>query len=124
MSIRPVQTSDNAPVDTAEIEGDLKEFVRKTNREAAEKKNDVFGNGAVDTIQRVASTSAAEIDRLIAELTQLRGRLQNEGRRVQSEIARVQSDIVGYTQTSEAAIQSIKAIDQSLGQFRRVIGPI
>lgn len=122
MIIRPVQPTDNLPADAMEIEGEIKEFVRKS-RESADKKNEAFGNGVADTMQRVASTSVAEVDRLITELTQLRSRLQNECRRVQNEIARVQGEIAGYTQTSEAAIQSIRAIDHSLGQFKRAVAP-
>ncbi len=125
MSImRPTRPADKQSAVTAELEGEIQQFVRKaSSRDSVEMDSEPFGNGVCDTIQRVASTSVAEIDRLIAELTQLRTRLQNEGKRVQSEIARVQGNIADYTQTSEAAMQSIKAIDQSLGHFRRVAAP-
>jgi hypothetical protein len=121
MSImRPVRPADKQSAVTADMEGEIQQFVRKaSSRDSADKDSTPFGNGVSDNIQRVASTSVTEIDRLISELTQLRSRLQSEGKRVQSEIARVQSNIADYTQTSEAAMQSIKAIDQSLGHFRR-----
>ncbi len=122
--MRPARSVDKQSAVTAEMEGEIQQFVRKaSSRDSTDKDSESFGNGVSDSIQRVASTSVAEIDRLIAELTQLRSRLQNEGKRVQSEIARVQSNIADYTQTSEAAMQSIKAIDQSLGQFRRAAAP-
>ena len=109
-----LQPADTASVDPIAIEGEIKELVRKASRDSADKKNETFAYGVSDTIQRVTFRSAAEIDRLINELTQLRTRLQDESKRVQGEIARVQSEIAMYTQTSDAAIQSIKAIDQSL----------
>lgn len=113
MSIRStVQPEDK--VDTTEIEGEIKELVRKASRDSTDKKTETFASGVSDTIHRVTFRSAAEIDRLINELTLLRTRLQDEGKRVQGEIARVQSEIAVYTQASDAAIQSIKAIDQSL----------
>ncbi len=125
MSImRPMRPADKDAAVTAEMEGQIQQFVRKgSSRDSADKDSERFGDDVSDNIQRVASTSVAEIDRLIAELTQLRSRLQNDGKRVQSEIARVQNNIADYTQTSEAAMQSIKAIDQSLVHFRRTAAP-
>jgi vacuolar-type H+-ATPase subunit I/STV1 len=54
----------------------------------------------------------AEIDRLIAELTQVRDHLQREGKRVETEIA-------AFAQTGSAAVSSIKEISQTLGRFKR-----
>ena len=109
-----LQPADTVSVDAVQIEGEIKELVRKASRDSADKRNETFAPGVSDTIQRVTFRSAAEIDRLINELTQLRTRLQDESKRVQGEIARVQGEIAMYTQTSDAAMQSIKAIDQSL----------
>lgn len=105
-----------------EIEREIQELVRReSSREAADKGREGFVNSVCDTIQGVAGTSVAKIDRLIDELTQLRDHLQNESNRVESEIARVQSEIDGYTVKSEVAVQSLNAIDQSLGQFKRAV---
>jgi len=52
-----------------------------------------------------------------------RDRLQDDSKRMQSEFARVQSEIDGYTRTNEAAWESLNAINQSLGQFKRAVGP-
>jgi chromosome segregation ATPase len=122
--IRPERPADKMSAITAGVEAEIKEFVRHASpRQSAVKNSETFGNSISDTIERVASTSVAEINRLIAELTLLRDRLQDEGNRVQSEIARVQNEIAGFTQSSQSAAQSIKAIDQSLEQFKRAAGP-
>ena len=104
-----------------EIEREIQELVRKGSFRDADNDREVFVNSVCNTIQGVAGTSVAKIDRLIDELTQLRDHLQNESNRVESEIARVQSEIDGYTVKSEVAVQSLNAIDQSLGQFKRAV---
>jgi|SRR5262249_49748446 vacuolar-type H+-ATPase subunit I/STV1 len=75
-------------------------------------------DGIDDTIQRLAGRSADQIDRLIAELTQLRERLQTEGERVQHEIVRVRHQIAGYMETNDAVMESTQRIGQALAQFK------
>ncbi len=70
------------------------------------------------SIQRVAATSAAQIDSLIAELTQLRDRLQSDRERVQHEVVRVQNQIAGYVETNEAVMESVSGIGRTLAQFK------
>lgn len=112
-----------------EIESEIQELVRKessrqsADKDRGDKDREGFVDSVRDTIQRVANKSVAEIDELIAELTQLRDRLQDDSKRVQSEITRAQSEIDGYTRTNEAAWESMNAINQSLGQFKRAVGP-
>lgn len=117
--IRPAQPSDKASAVSPEIEGEIRDFVRReSSRQSPDRESprqsesEVAANSISDTIRRVAGASVAEIDRVIVELTQLRDHLQNEGRRVEGEIA-------GYAQTSQVAVQSLKEIGQSLGQFKR-----
>lgn len=115
--IRPERPADKLPsVTTAEIEGKSREFVRKeSSRPAPNMDSEVTANSICAVLQRVAGTSLADIDDLVAQLTQLRDHLQHEARRVQSEI-------VGYAQISQAALQSTKAIAQGLAKFKRTVG--
>jgi hypothetical protein len=109
------------PRDIPEIETDIRAYVRQeSSRQPMERDHarEQVGTDShavaniPDLIQRVAGTSVAEIDRLIAELTQLRDHLQREGKRVESQIA-------AFTQTGTAAASSIKEISQTLGRFKR-----
>ena len=107
------------PREIPEIESDIRAYVRQEAtrqpgdqvREQAER--EAVGTYVPDLIQRVAGSSVTEIDRLIAELTQLRDHLQREGKRVETEIA-------AFAQTGNAAVSSIKEISQTLGRFKRV----
>jgi len=63
-------------------------------------------------IQRVAGTSLAEIENLIAELEGLRDLLHAEGQRVQREIS-------GYAQLSQAAMKSTRMIADNVTQWKR-----
>ena len=110
------------PRDIPEIETDIRAYVRQeTSRQQderesprgqADKNADTAPTSIPELIQRVAGTSVTEIDRLIAELTQLRDHLQREGKRVETEIA-------AFAQTGTAAVSSIKEISQTLGRFKR-----
>src|SRR5690242_3427678 len=110
------------PGDVPEIETDIRAYVRRESsrqqterdypRERADTESRAVGVNIPDLIQRVAGGSVAEIDRLIAELTQLRDHLQREGKRVETEIA-------AFAQTGTAAASSIKEISQTLGRFKR-----
>ena len=60
-------------------------------------------------IQRVASPSMKEIDRVILELQDLRDTLRTEGERVNHEIAR-------YTRLNQASMTAMKSIADSLIQ--------
>jgi hypothetical protein len=110
------------PEDIPEIESGIRDYVRRESsrqqverdraREHTGPDSHAVGTKVPELIQRVAGSSIAEIDRLIAELTQLRDHLQREGRRVETEIA-------AFAQTGTAAASSIKEISQTLGRFKR-----
>jgi hypothetical protein len=117
--------SPNRPVEPREIpaiETDIRAFVRQeSSRQQAERDpsheqtdedSAAVGSNIPELIQRVAGSSVMEIDRLIAELTQLRDHLQREGKRVETEIA-------AFAHTGTAAVSSIKEISQTLGRFKR-----
>jgi hypothetical protein len=69
-------------------------------------------NNVNSLIQRVAGTSLAEIEKLIAELESLRDLLHAEGQRVQREIS-------GYAQLSSAAMKSTRMIADNVNQWKR-----
>jgi hypothetical protein len=69
-------------------------------------------NNVNSLIQRVAGTSLAEIENLIAELEALRDLLHAEGQRVQREIS-------GYAQLSQAAMKSTRMIADNVTQWKR-----
>ncbi len=110
------------PRDIPEIETDIRTYVRQessrqqgerdSSREQTHKDSDTVATNIPELIQRVAGTSVSELDRLIAELTQVRDHLQREGKRVETEIA-------AFAQTGSAAVSSIKEISQTLGRFKR-----
>ena len=110
------------PREIPEIETDIRAYVRQESsrqpvdrdpsREQADRDSDAVGSNIPELIQRVAGSSVSQIDRLIAELTELRDHLQREGKRVETEIA-------AFAQTGTAAASSIKEISQTLGRFKR-----
>ena len=75
--------------------------------------SDLVANNISSLLQRVAGTSVQEIDRLIAELQNLREMLSVEG-------ARVQREIVQYATLSQSAMQSTKIIAESLSHWKKV----
>lgn len=98
-----------------EVEGEIREFVRRDISVFRRPRQQETGDAAADNIgaliQRVAGQSVGEIDRVIGELTQVRDMLRNEGDRVHREIA-------SYAALSQAAMTSMKIIADSLAQWR------
>ena len=62
-------------------------------------------------IERVSSASVGEIERVMAELANVRDMLRGEGERVQREIS-------GYASLSQTAMTSMKIIGDSLVQWK------
>ena len=98
-----------------EVEGDIREFVRRDVSVFRRQRGEGGGEMAVDNInsliQRVAAQSLSEIDHVIGELTRVRDMLRSEGERVQREIS-------GYASLSQAAMTSMKIIADSLAQWK------
>jgi hypothetical protein len=69
-------------------------------------------NSVNSLIQRVAGTSLAEIENLVAELESLRELLHAEGQRVQREIS-------GYAQLSQAAMKSTRMVADNVALWKR-----
>lgn len=109
-----------------DVEAGIRDFVRNdiaylrrpatATTAAAEPLADASADAAVNNvnslIQRVAGTSLAEIEKLIAELESLRDVLHAEGQRVQREIS-------SYAQLSQAAMKSTKIIAENVTQWKR-----
>jgi chromatin segregation and condensation protein Rec8/ScpA/Scc1 (kleisin family) len=110
---------DEAAANVNAVEGEIREFVRRDisifRRERPNGNTNEPAENISALIQRVASQSVSEIERVIAELTQVRDMLRNEGDRVQREIA-------GYAALSQAAMTSMKIIGDSLTQWRPPTG--
>jgi hypothetical protein len=118
------QDSDLAAV--SEVEAGIREFVRNdvaylrrpapsmvsSVEPALEPTAEATVNNVNSLIQRVAGTSLAEIEKLIAELESLRDLLHAEGQRVQREIS-------GYAQLSQAAMKSTRMIADNVQQWKR-----
>ena len=97
-----------------EMEGEIRDVVRR-EVEAPPRRPDHDGTLVADDIgsllQRVSASSVQEIDALINELQILRERLHDDGRRVHREI-------VQYASLNQAALQSTRAIAESLGHWK------
>jgi len=129
--IRPEQ-SESAEAEVAdsnlaavtEVEAGIRDFVRNdiaylrrpnsvaSNDSAPDVGSDATVASVNSLIQRVAGTSLAEIENLIAELEAVRDVLHAEGQRVQREIS-------GYAQLSQAAMKSTRMIADNVAQWKR-----
>jgi hypothetical protein len=118
-SSEPERKADEAQATAAtaaQVEGELGELIR---RAVAPSRRPPFvepnGNAALDQInsliERVASGSVSEIDRLIAELQTLRDFLFNEAQRVQREFT-------GYAHMSQSANSSTKIMVESVAKWK------
>jgi len=116
---RPLKTSTKPAAVNADIEGEIRDFVGKAPpRHSSDNESEITAEMISAGIERVAGGPLAEISRTISELTHWRDHLQDQAERVQEEIARVNNEIAGYTLMSESAVQSIRAIDQAVGEFK------
>jgi|HubBroStandDraft_6_1064221.scaffolds.fasta_scaffold97668_3 hypothetical protein len=114
-AVRTERPGNDLQFNTAEFEGEIREFVRKdvaSLRRLPEGGSELFVSNLNSIVQRVAGSSVAEIDNLISELERLREHLHHEGQRVQSEV-------VAYAQMSQAAMRSTKIIVESVAHFKQ-----
>ena len=110
------QTVGTLPAATTDIAGEIRRLGQmESSRQSAGGDSGVAANSISRTIQHLLTTSLGEIDQVIIELTQLRGHVEDEAKRVHGEL-------VGYTQTTQVALQaaltSAEAITQSLAQLK------
>lgn len=107
----------------SDVEAGIRDFVRNdiaylrrapssANAEAMPDAAEATVNNVNTLIQRVAGTSANEIDNLISELETLRGFMHSEGERVQRELA-------SFAKLSQTAMKSTRMIADNLAQWKR-----
>src|ERR1051325_4564092 len=105
---------EDAPA-SSEFEGEIREFIRRDVGHLRRPQGDGASEQAVTNINslldRVSGSSVTEIDRLIADLRNVRDFLHSEGERVQREIQ-------SYAQLSTVAMTSVKIIAESMGQWK------
>jgi hypothetical protein len=95
------------------VEGEIREFVRSDHRQRskADAANDPVPEKLNELIQRVAGSSAEEIDQVILELQRVRDMLHGEGKRLSGEIAR-------YASLNQHLMAGMKVIAENLIQWK------
>ena len=97
-----------------EFEGEIREFIRRDVSHLRRPPNEASEQAVTNInslLDRVSGSSVSEIDRLIADLRNVRDFLHSEGERVQREIA-------SYAQLSQVAMTSVKIIAESMSQWK------
>jgi hypothetical protein len=109
-----------------EVEGEIRAFVRRDalRRQRPESEattesptrsrlviGDTNGDYLKSLIERISVASVSEIERALAELSNIRDTLRTEGERIQREI-------VGYATISETAMRSTRVFAESLAQWQ------
>jgi hypothetical protein len=126
--IRVRRPAENGPAETVEIEGEIRDLLRKgfatarvplpgttlLPRQPAEGDDQGVGQGN-SLIQRVAGASVLEIEKLVAELQGLRDFLHSKADRVQREMT-------AYVHLTDAAMKSTKIIADSVSQWKQPAG--
>jgi hypothetical protein len=108
------QATEAAIAAVDEVEGEIRAFVRRdisVFRRPRPETSDASMDGLNSTLQRVAGASIVEIERVMAELAQVRDMLRGEGERINREIA-------GYASLSQTTMTSMKIIADSLTQWK------
>jgi hypothetical protein len=97
-----------------QVEGEIRDFVRRDfMRRPPNRDGERVATNISSLLEQVSGTSLHEIDRLIADLTNLRARLLHEGTRVQREI-------LEYAGMSQAAMRSTRILADSLSNWKSV----
>ena len=116
---RPGRPTDEAQASAAQVEGELGDLIRRDiaplrRPQLVEPNSDAAVSQVNSLIDRVSGASVKEIEKLIAELENLRDYLQTEGQRVQREIT-------GYAQLSQSAMSSTKIMVESVAKWKAAI---
>jgi hypothetical protein len=120
---RPAETEQATAAAAAaaveQVEGEIRAFVRRDL--SVFRRRQEGGDATVDSIgsviERVSSASVGEIERVMAELANVRDMLRGEGERVQRELS-------GYASLSQTAMTSMKIIGDSLVQWKSQSPPL
>ena len=95
----------------SEIRDVLSRYVTNLHQSLPNQGSVRMTTGVSLVVQRVATTSTEEIDKVIAELQGLREHLRRESERVQREIG-------GYAHLSQSALASTKVIADAMSQWK------
>ena len=103
----------NAASVANEFEGEIREFVRRdvTMRRHTDPHVENGVENLSSLIERVSAATVIEIDRVIAELQNIRSLLHSEG-------DRVRRDITGYAGLSQSAVSTMKVIADTISQLK------
>jgi len=112
---KPRGTSDGDKPTETEIEGNIRELVRRDSTALRQPggEHEVAANSLSSLLRRVSGNSAREIDNLISELKTLRDKLQSDG-------TRVERDIIEYAALSQSVSQLTKIIADGVTQVKKV----
>jgi hypothetical protein len=108
------QSTAAATAAVEQVEGEIRAFVRRDVslfRRRQEGGSESPADHVNSVIERVAGASVTEVERVMAELSNVRDMLRSEGERVQREIS-------GYASLSQAAMTSMKIIGDSMVQWK------
>jgi hypothetical protein len=75
------------------------------------------GDPFASLLQKIGATTVVELDRLIGELQEAKAYLQSEGERIERET-------VGYVALSQTALESVKIISETVGEWRKAGHPV
>ena len=119
MNAAPARSAQHDENETpSEFEGEIREFIRRDVahlRRPLNESSDQAVTNINSLLDRVSGSSVSEIDRLIADLRNVRDFLHSEGERVQREIA-------SYAHLSQVAMTSVKIIAESMTQWKAQTG--
>jgi cell wall assembly regulator SMI1 len=94
------------------VEGELRAFIqRDVSLHRTRRDNSDTISGMASLVERMAGASIQEIERVIAELANVRDMLRSEGTRLQGELS-------NYAATSQAAMDSMKIVGDSLVKWK------
>ena len=86
-------------------------------RPPAETEPELGGDKFASLVEKVSTASLVELDRLIGELREARAYLQSEGERIRRET-------VGYAELSQTAMESVRIISETVGEWRKAGHPV
>ena len=94
------------------VEGELRASIRRdVSLHRSRRDNGDLTSDLSSLVERMAAASIQEIERVMAELANVRDRLRNEATRLQGELN-------NYAATSQAAMNSMKIVGDSLVKWK------
>jgi hypothetical protein len=121
MNATEPEVSTQAVAAFAEVIEEIRDLVPAEESSAAtpsgEAETDLDSDRFASALQKIAAATIAELERLIGELQAARAYLQSEGERIERET-------VGYVALSQTALESVKIISETVGEWRKAGHPV